>query len=80
MRRRPPTRRLVERKLQNPLISLGMYNVAFAQNDTAGMAQQVAKMETLPRWGHTMLFLEGDTAAYYGHFKEAREFYPPRNG
>jgi eukaryotic-like serine/threonine-protein kinase len=64
----------LERKLQNPYISLGMYNVAFAQNDTAGMAQQVAKMEALPRWGHTMLFLEGDTAAYYGHFKDAREF------
>jgi DNA-binding winged helix-turn-helix (wHTH) protein/tetratricopeptide (TPR) repeat protein len=64
----------LERKLQSPYISLGMYNVAFAQNDTAGMAQQVAKIEALPRWGHTMLFLEGDTAAYYGHLKEAREF------
>jgi predicted Zn-dependent protease len=51
-----------------------MYNVAFAQNDMAGMAEQVAKMEALPRWGHTMLFLEGDTAAYSGHFKDAREF------
>ncbi len=65
----------VERKLQNPLIYFGMYNLAFAQNDTAGMALQVARMETLPRWDHTMLFLEGDTAAYYGHLKEAREFY-----
>ncbi|HEX3569290.1 MAG TPA: winged helix-turn-helix domain-containing protein [Acidobacteriaceae bacterium] len=64
----------VERKLQSPYLSLGMYNVAFAQNDTAGMTQQVAKMEAQPRWGHTMLFLEGDTAAYYGHFKDAREF------
>ena len=64
----------LERKLQNPYLSLGMYNVAFAQNDTAGMAQQVAKMEALPRWGHTMLFLEGDTAAYSGHLKDAREF------
>jgi tetratricopeptide (TPR) repeat protein len=63
----------LERKLQSPYISLGMYNVAFAQNDTAGMTQQVAKMEPLPRWGHTMLFLEGETAAYYGHFKDARE-------
>ena len=51
-----------------------MYDLAFAQNDTAGMAQQVAKMEALPRWGHTMLFLEGDTAAYSGHLKDAREF------
>ena len=64
----------LERKLQNPYIPLGMYNVAFAQNDTAEMAQQVAKMEAVPRWGHTMLFLEGDTAAYTGHLKDAREF------
>ena len=64
----------LERKLQSPYLSLGMYNVAFAQNDIAGMAQQVAKMEAVPRWSHTMLFLEGDTAGYYGHFKEAREF------
>jgi DNA-binding winged helix-turn-helix (wHTH) protein/tetratricopeptide (TPR) repeat protein len=64
----------LERKLQNPYLSLGMYNVAFAQNDTAGMAQQVVKMEAVPRWGHTMLFMEGDTAAYYGHFQDAREF------
>ena len=64
----------VERKLQSPYLFLGMYNVAFAQNDTAGMTQQVAKMEGQPRWGHTMLFLEGDTAAYYGHLKDAREF------
>ena len=66
--------RSVERKLQSPYISLGMYNVAFAQNDPVGMTQQVAKMEAQPRWGHTMLFLEGDTAAYYGHIKDAREF------
>jgi eukaryotic-like serine/threonine-protein kinase len=66
--------RAVESKLQSPYLSLGMYNVAFAQNDPAGMTQQVAKMEAQPRWGHTMLFLEGDTAAYYGHIKAAREF------
>jgi eukaryotic-like serine/threonine-protein kinase len=66
--------RAVESKLQSPYLPLGMYNVAFAQNDPAGMTQQVAKMEAQPRWGHTMLFLEGDTAAYYGHIKDAREF------
>jgi tetratricopeptide (TPR) repeat protein len=39
------------------------------------MLEQVANIEALPRWGHTILFLEGDTAAYYGHLKGAREFY-----
>jgi DNA-binding winged helix-turn-helix (wHTH) protein/tetratricopeptide (TPR) repeat protein len=65
----------LELKLHNPLIDFGLYNLSFAQNNTAGMAQQVAKMEGLPRWGHTMLFLEGDTAAYSGHLNDAREFY-----
>ncbi len=62
-----------ERHLQSPYMALGMYNVAFAQNDSAGMAQQAVAVETLPRWGHTMLFLEGDTAAYSGHFNDARD-------
>jgi eukaryotic-like serine/threonine-protein kinase len=64
----------LERKLHAPYIGLDMYNLAFAQNDTAGMAQQVAKLEVMGRWGHTMLFLEGDTAAYSGHLQDAREF------
>ena len=64
----------LERKLHAPFINLAMYKLAFAQNDTAGMAQQVAKLEALPRWSHTMLFLEGDTSAYSGHLKDAREF------
>jgi tetratricopeptide (TPR) repeat protein/predicted Ser/Thr protein kinase len=65
----------LERKLQAPFLNFAMYNLAFAQNDTAGMAQQVAKLEPLPRrrGGQTMLFLEGDTAAYSGHLKDARE-------
>jgi tetratricopeptide (TPR) repeat protein len=64
----------LERKIHAPFIYFGMYNLAFAQNDTAGMAQQVAKLEALPRLGNTMLSLEGDTAAYSGHLKDAREF------
>ncbi len=64
----------LERKFDTPYITIGQYNLAFAQNDSAGMARQVAEMEPEPRWGHTMLFLEGDTAAYSGHVKDAREF------
>src|SRR5260370_730429 len=62
-----------ERKLHTPFIDFVMYNLAFAQNDTAGMAQHVAKLEALPGWGHQMLNMEGDTAAYSGHLKDARE-------
>jgi DNA-binding winged helix-turn-helix (wHTH) protein len=62
----------LERKLYTPYIDVAMYNLAFAQNDTAGMAQHVAKLEGLSRWGHTILSMEGDTAAYSGHLKDAR--------
>jgi eukaryotic-like serine/threonine-protein kinase len=65
--------RAFERKLDTPYIDVAMYKLAFAQNDTAGMAQHVAKLEALPRFGHHILNMEGDTAAYFGHLKDARE-------
>ncbi len=61
------------RKLHTPFIDLDMYNLAFAQNDTAGMAQHATKLVAVPSLGHTMLSMEGDTAAYSGHLKDARE-------
>jgi tetratricopeptide (TPR) repeat protein len=64
----------LERKLHNPFIDRVMYELAFAGNDTAAMAQHAAKVASLPRWEHQMLNMEGDTAAYSGHLKDAREF------
>jgi tetratricopeptide (TPR) repeat protein len=64
----------LERKLHTPFLDRVMYELAFAENDTAGMAQHAAKLEALPRFGHQMLSMEGDTAAYSGHLKDAREF------
>jgi DNA-binding winged helix-turn-helix (wHTH) protein/tetratricopeptide (TPR) repeat protein len=66
--------RALERKLHTPYIDSVMYFLAFAQNDTAAMAQHAAKVESLPKWEHQMLKMEGDTAAYSGRLKEAREF------
>jgi DNA-binding winged helix-turn-helix (wHTH) protein/tetratricopeptide (TPR) repeat protein len=63
----------LERKLHTPYIDAVMYFLAFAQNDTAAMAQHVAKVESLPKWEHQMLSMEGDTAAYSGRLKDARE-------
>jgi len=63
----------LERKLHTPFIDAVMYELAFAQNDTAGMAQHVAKLGALPQLGWKMLSMEGDTAAYSGHLKDARE-------
>ena len=64
----------LERKLHAPYIDVVMYSLAFAQNDTAAMAQHLAKVESLPNWEHQMLNMEGDTAAYSGRLKDAREF------
>src|SRR6516165_2574796 len=64
----------LDHKLHTPYIDLVMYELAFAENDTAGMAQHAAKLEALPSLGHRMLSMEGDTAAYSGHLKDAREF------
>src|SRR6516162_1036378 len=63
----------LEHKLHAPYIDLVMYELAFAENDTAGMAQHAAKLELLPRFGHQMLSMEGHTAAYSGRLKDARE-------
>jgi eukaryotic-like serine/threonine-protein kinase len=62
-----------ERKLHTPYIDVVMYYLAFAQNDMAGMVRYVAKVESLPKWGHQMLNMESDTAAYSGHLEHARE-------
>jgi len=63
----------LERKLHAPYIDLRMYTLAFAQNDPAAMAQHATKLEALPGVGHQILSMEGDTAAYSGHLKDARE-------
>jgi eukaryotic-like serine/threonine-protein kinase len=62
-----------ERKLNNPLFSAGLYEIAFLQNDAAGMAQQVAKTTGVAGIEDQILALEGDTAAYSGRLKAARE-------
>ena len=62
-----------ERKLDVPMSSIGLYQIAFLQNDAAGMARQMAKVTGLPGWEDQMLALEADTAAYSGRLKGARE-------
>ncbi len=64
----------IEGKLHTPFMDRVMYELAFAENDTPGMARHAAKLEELPRFGHQMLSMEGDTAAYSGHLRDAREF------
>jgi eukaryotic-like serine/threonine-protein kinase len=63
----------VERKLNSPLYYFGLYQIAFLQNNPAGMAQQVAKTAGSTGWEDQLLNLHGDTAAYFGRLKDARD-------
>jgi eukaryotic-like serine/threonine-protein kinase len=60
--------------LKNPFFNFALYQIAFLENDSAGMAQQV-------RWSigkggieDELLGMESMTAAYSGRLKAAREF------
>ena len=62
-----------ERKLDIPLFALGLYQIAFLENDAKGMAEQVAKTAGVAGIEDAILALEADTAAYSGRVKDARE-------
>ena len=64
----------LERKLKNPFFHHALYQIAFLQNDAAGMAQQVVQSAGTPGVEDQLLGMEADTAAYSGRLKEAREF------
>jgi DNA-binding winged helix-turn-helix (wHTH) protein/tetratricopeptide (TPR) repeat protein len=63
----------LDRKLSNPMLDLAAYQLAFVQNDLAGMATEVTKTKGLPGFEDQFLNLEGDTAAYFGRLRDARE-------
>ena len=64
----------IERKLKNGSFPLLLYEIAFLEKDTAGMAQQVARSVGKPGIEDTLTANEADTAAFYGQLKKAREF------
>ena len=55
----------LERKLKGPFFHRALYQIAFLQNDAAGMAQQVARSASAPGIENQLLGLEGDTAALF---------------
>ena len=63
----------LERKLNNPLYLLALYQIAFLQNDAAGMAQEVASSSGKLEAEDIVLGLEAETAAYSGRLWTARE-------
>ena len=64
----------LERKLDHPFFYVDLYQIAFLQNDSAGMTQQVASSAGKPGVEDELLGLEADTAAYSGRLRSAREF------
>jgi serine/threonine protein kinase/tetratricopeptide (TPR) repeat protein len=64
----------LERKLKSSYFQLPLYQIAFLQNDSAGMAQQVAASGGKPGLEAILLANEADTAAYSGRLRKAREF------
>ena len=67
-------RKALERKLNHPLFQVALYEIAFLQNDAAGMEQQVARSVGTQGNEDELLGLEADTAAYSGRLRDARNF------
>ncbi|MGO9591677.1 MAG: protein kinase domain-containing protein [Candidatus Acidiferrales bacterium] len=62
------------RHLDSPVWPSLLYNLAFLQNDAAGMAQQAAQAMGKPGVEDRLLGLESFTAAYAGRLSTARDF------
>jgi eukaryotic-like serine/threonine-protein kinase len=62
------------KKLDSPFLRLFLYELAFLQNDEAGMAQQVTWAAGKSAVEDLLLASEADTAAYSGRLRDAREF------
>ena len=59
--------------LESPTLRTRMYLLAFLQNDTEGMAQQVAWSRGKRGVENVLLAYEADTSAYFGRLGNARE-------
>jgi eukaryotic-like serine/threonine-protein kinase len=60
------------KNLDSPYLRLYLYQIAFLQNDRAGMAQQVAWATGKPAVEDVLLSVEADTASYFGQLGKAR--------
>jgi eukaryotic-like serine/threonine-protein kinase len=61
------------RKLDSPFFLLSLYQIAFLQNDAAGMKQQVELSASKREFEDGLLSLDADTAAYSGRLRASRE-------
>ena len=61
------------RKLDDAFFPPILYEIAFLQDDVAGMAQQVTRSAGKPGIEDELLGLEAETAAFFGRLRNARE-------
>ena len=61
------------RHLDGPYLRVSRYVLAFAQGDSKGMEEQMARAGGKPDSEHRLLSAASDTEAYYGRFAKARE-------
>jgi hypothetical protein len=64
----------LQKKLDSSRLRGDLYQVAFLQNDSAAMAEQVEWATAQPDSDDAMLGSQAETAAYFGELKKAREF------
>jgi tetratricopeptide (TPR) repeat protein len=63
----------VRRQFDSPRFNVALYQIAFLEQQPADMARQVARSKGVPGVEADLFAMEGDTAAYYGQQREARE-------
>jgi serine/threonine protein kinase/tetratricopeptide (TPR) repeat protein len=66
-------RRAEVRRLESAFLKLSMYQLAFLQNDSAGMAEQATWFASKPEVEDALRANEAETAAYSGLLVKARE-------
>jgi Flp pilus assembly protein TadD len=64
----------LEKKLDSPALRFYLYQLDFVQNDSSGMAEQMAWSAAKPGVEDVLLFFEAETQAYSGRLAKAREF------
>jgi DNA-binding winged helix-turn-helix (wHTH) protein/tetratricopeptide (TPR) repeat protein len=65
----------IARGLDSPYMHLGLYRLAFLENDTSEMARQADLVAGRPDPEAKMFEQRARTAAYYGHLKESRNLW-----
>jgi eukaryotic-like serine/threonine-protein kinase len=61
------------RKLEDNLLRIGLYALAFLGGDPHSMAEHLAWLNSKPEYENYGLSLAADTEAYSGHLRQARE-------